>query len=272
MGTTSAPAQVFSGALLTSLVNQVELISSAAPQRSFIWLRAMHAPSFILFISGEPAFSISQAFHIPNPLKVSSQKGASAYPGTYNIIKDVMAVGTGVGRASREADVERYEASPVFRNTLHQLNSFWATPAVCVGAGIIAMVIDNRVLQTIACGIGTTMAAMLGWKGMLTMWQDEILLHFWLGMWFLITMKWVQFELKRERAAWYRERRVRSMQFLHIQPGASSQILVPCHQLRLALEPSHLKFISAIKTLPRLHLLLESRDRPPPPSSILQSS
>ena len=64
------------------------------------------------------------------------------------------------------------------------------------------MVIDSGVPQTIACGIGTAMAAMLGWTSMPTTWQDEIFRRFWVGMWFLITIKWVQFELKRERATW----------------------------------------------------------------------
>ena len=76
-----------------------------------------------------------------------------------------MAVGTGVGRASWETGIDIYEVSPMFGNTLRQSNPLWATPALCVGAGMIAVVIDNGVPQTIACGIGTAMAAMLGWKG-----------------------------------------------------------------------------------------------------------
>lgn len=70
------------------------------------------------------------------------------------VIEDVMAVDTGVGRTYRRAINERYEASPMFRNMLHQLNLFWAIPALCVGAGVTAVVVDNRVSQTVAYGIG----------------------------------------------------------------------------------------------------------------------
>lgn len=116
----------------------------------------MPAPSFIIFIGGELLlFSIFQAFRIPNPFKISSQdKGTPARPGTYMIIEDVMAVDTGVGRAYRKAINDRYEASPMFRNMLHQLNLFWAIPALCVGAGVTAAVVDYRVPQTLAYGLG----------------------------------------------------------------------------------------------------------------------
>lgn len=92
----------------------------------------MPAPSSNLVIGGELLlFSIFQAFRVPNPFKISSQdKGAPARSGTYMIVEDVMAVDTGVGRAYRKAINDRYEASPMFRNMLHQLNLFWAIPAL----------------------------------------------------------------------------------------------------------------------------------------------
>lgn len=80
------------------------------------------------------------------------------------VIEDVIAVDTGVGRAYRRAINERYEASPMFRNMLHQLNLFWAIPALCVGAGVTAAVVDDRVPQTVAYGIGMLMVASSDWK------------------------------------------------------------------------------------------------------------
>ena len=111
----------------------------------------MPGPSFILFMGGELLiFSIFQAFKLPNPFKIASQdKGAPARPGTYMIIEDVMAVDTGVGRVYLKAIDERYKAA-MFRSMLHQLNLFWAIPALFVGAGVTAAVVDNRVPQTIA--------------------------------------------------------------------------------------------------------------------------
>ena len=70
------------------------------------------------------------------------------------IIEDVMAVDTGVGRAYRKALSERYEASPHFRQMLHQLNLFWAIPALLVGAGVTAVVTTDKVPQTVSYGIG----------------------------------------------------------------------------------------------------------------------
>ena len=70
------------------------------------------------------------------------------------VIEDVIAVETGAGRAYRKAINDRYEASPMFRCMLWQLNVFWAVPALAVGAGATAAVVDNRVPQTVAYGIG----------------------------------------------------------------------------------------------------------------------
>ena len=72
------------------------------------------------------------------------------------IIEDVIAVDTGAGRAYRRAINDRYEASPMFRRMLWQLNMFWAVPALAMGAGVTAVVADDRVPQTIAYGIGMT--------------------------------------------------------------------------------------------------------------------
>jgi hypothetical protein len=116
----------------------------------------MPAPSFILFFGGEfLLFSIFSALDLPNPCKISSQpKGAPVRPGTYMVIEDVIAVDTGAGRAYRKAINDRYEASPMFRKMLWQLNLFWAIPALAVGVGVTAAVADNRVPQTVAYGIG----------------------------------------------------------------------------------------------------------------------
>ena len=151
----------FSGIMADQLDQQVELIIGSAPHRPFIRLYAMPAHSFILSIGRELLFfSIFQALRIPNPFKLSSQdKGAPARPKTYMIIEDIIAVDTRVGRTSyRIAIDERYEAHPMCRNMLHQLDLLWAIPALSVGAGLMAAVVDNRVPKAIAYGVGTSMA------------------------------------------------------------------------------------------------------------------
>ncbi|KAL6720634.1 hypothetical protein ACLMJK_002559 [Lecanora helva] len=138
-------------------ISLVLLIVGAAPHHPWVRVCAMPAPAFILFFGGELLlFSIAAYFNIPTPFKISSQpKGAPIRPGTYMIIEDVIAVDTGAGRPYRKALGERYEASPMFRQMLHQLNLFWAIPALLVGAGVTAVVVTPNVPQTVSYGIGT---------------------------------------------------------------------------------------------------------------------
>ena len=116
----------------------------------------MPAPSFILFFGGELLiFSSFAYFDIPTPFRISSQpKGVPVRPGTYMIIEDVIAVDTGAGRTYRKALGDRYEASPMFRHMLHQLNLFWAIPALLIGAGVTAVVVTDKVPQEVSYGIG----------------------------------------------------------------------------------------------------------------------
>lgn len=116
----------------------------------------MPSASFILFVGVELLlFAILSALDVRNPFRISSQpKGALMRPGIYMVIEDVIAVGTGSGRAYREAINARYEASPLFRQMLFRLNLFWALPAILVGAGVTAVVLSPQVPQTVAYGIG----------------------------------------------------------------------------------------------------------------------
>ena len=116
----------------------------------------MASPSFILFCGGELLlFSVYNFFDIPTPFKISSQpKGTSVRPGIYMIVEDVIAVDTGLGRTYRKALSDRYEASPVFRQMLQQLNMFWAISALLVGAGTSALVLTESIPQEISYGIG----------------------------------------------------------------------------------------------------------------------
>jgi hypothetical protein len=115
----------------------------------------MPAPFFIILVGGELlVFSIFQALKIPTPFKISSQpKVAPMRPGTYMTIEDIIAIDTSVGRACRRAINDRYEAGPMFRQKMHELNLFWAIPALAVSAGATAAVADKWVPQTVGYGI-----------------------------------------------------------------------------------------------------------------------
>ena len=74
------------------------------------------------------------------------------------IIENIIAVAMGVGRTYYMMAInERYEASPMCRIMLHQLNLFWAIPALSVGVGVTATVVHNMMPKIIAYGIGTAM-------------------------------------------------------------------------------------------------------------------
>ena len=120
------------------------------------------------------------------------------------IMEDVIAVDTGAGRTYRKAVSDRYEASPMFRQMLHQLNLFWAIPALLVGAGVTAAVLTTKVPQEISYGIG-----MYQLEISIMPWTIDSLISagwgvppIWAGLWTVITIQWVQMSLRREKEAW----------------------------------------------------------------------
>lgn len=85
-------------------------------------------------------------------------------PGTYMIIEDVLAVDTGVGRAYRKALSDRYEASPIFRTLLRQMDLFWGIPALLVGGVTTAVVFTESLPVTISYGVGKIVLLPLFWE------------------------------------------------------------------------------------------------------------
>ena len=100
------------------------------------------------------------------------------------ITEDVIAVDTGAGRKYRKAISDRYEASPMFRKMLKDLDLFWGLSAVVVGAACFVMVCDGNVQDEVAYGLGWGVPPI------------------WAGIWALITIKWVQRTLEEEAQAW----------------------------------------------------------------------
>ena len=70
----------------------------------------------------------------------STKRGQVMKPGVFVLIEDVVAVDGGAETAFRERLCKRYEASPVYRKMLMQLNWFWATGSLAVGSGTMAVV------------------------------------------------------------------------------------------------------------------------------------
>lgn len=67
------------------------------------------------------------------------------------------------------------------------MDLFWSMPALYVGAAVTVAVLDERVPQTVAYGIG---------------WGVPPL---WALVWVGITILWVQMALRREEEVWIKE-------------------------------------------------------------------
>jgi hypothetical protein len=118
------------------------------------------------------------------PVRLSSTAvGMPARPGVFTLIEDVCAVDGAGGQAFRVALVNRYDASPIFRRMLMQLNYFWGfgSLAVAVGTTLIVFLVDDL-----------NVAFALGWT----------LPWCWAGFAVLVTIPWVQRALRREEAEW----------------------------------------------------------------------
>lgn len=86
------------------------------------------APASLMFLVGGELAALAAwaGLGFRTPFRISSlPRGVAMRPGIYTIIEDIIAVDTGSGRLYREALDARYEASPLFRRMLYQLNLFW---------------------------------------------------------------------------------------------------------------------------------------------------
>lgn len=106
---------------------QIELVLGTRPKPPFVRLCAMPPSSLMFLVGGQLAvFALFANLGFRTPFRISSlPKDVPMRPGIYTIIEDVIAVDTGSGIAYREALEARYQASPMFRQMLHQLNLFW---------------------------------------------------------------------------------------------------------------------------------------------------
>ncbi|MCJ1366979.1 hypothetical protein MMC16_006110 [Acarospora aff. strigata] len=116
----------------------------------------MTPASLMFLVGGQLAvIAVWNSLGFRTPFRISSlPRGVPMRPGIYTTIEDVIAVDTGTGRLYREALDARYEASPLFRRMLRQLDLFWAISALAVAAAVTAVVLAPSVPEIVAYGIG----------------------------------------------------------------------------------------------------------------------
>ncbi|EAU37256.1 conserved hypothetical protein [Aspergillus terreus NIH2624] len=104
----------------------------------------------------------------------------------YVMIEDVVAVDGGGGQMYRYALRTRYLSSPYFRRMLVQMNFFWTGGSIVFAAAFTAIIFT----------VSEPVAFTLGWT----------LPFAWAGVWTIITIPWVQSDLRREKKAWRENR------------------------------------------------------------------
>ncbi|KAE8353126.1 hypothetical protein BDV28DRAFT_113733 [Aspergillus coremiiformis] len=170
------------------LVLAVELIVGTVQEEPYVRLVAMVLPSVMFYFGGVYlALDILRVLGFKAPFRISSTpKGSTMPTALYVMIEDVVAVDGGGGQKYRYALRVRYLSSPYFRRMLFQMNCFWAGGSIIFAAVITALVFTTP----------KPVAYTLGWS----------LPFAWAGVWTLITIPWVQSDLRREKKAWAENR------------------------------------------------------------------
>lgn len=145
------------------------------------------------------SLDILRACGFKAPFRISSTPKGSVMPtALYVLIEDVVAVDGGGGQIYRYALRTRYLSSPYFRRMLFEMNCFWGGGSVVCAAAITAVIftvsqpVAFTVSPAVECLRPSANFRQLGWT----------LPFAWAAVWAVITIPWVQSDLRRERKAW----------------------------------------------------------------------
>ncbi|KAJ5770315.1 uncharacterized protein N7511_002366 [Penicillium nucicola] len=170
------------------LILAVELIVGSVPEEPYVRLIAMVLPT-VMFYFGIVYLSLDvfRMMGYKAPFRISSTPKGSVMPtALYALIEDVVAVDGGGGQIYRYALRTRYLSSPYFRRMLFEMNCFWSGGSIVFAAAITAVVFT----------VEESVAFTLGWS----------LPFAWAIVWTIITIPWVQSDLRREKKAWAENR------------------------------------------------------------------
>ncbi|KAJ6126370.1 hypothetical protein N7523_001982 [Penicillium sp. IBT 18751x] len=166
------------------LVLAVELIVGTVAPEPYVRLVAMVLPTVMFYFGAvHLSLDILRVCGFKAPFRISSTPKGSVIPtALYVLIEDVVAVDGGGGQTYRYALRTRYLSSPYFRRMLFEVNCFWS------GGSIVFAVAITTVIFTVSEPVAYT----LGWS----------LPFAWASIWTLITIPWVQSDLRREKLTW----------------------------------------------------------------------
>ncbi|CEJ58223.1 hypothetical protein PMG11_06888 [Penicillium brasilianum] len=178
------------------LILAIELIVGTVPAEPYVRLVAMVLPT-VMFYFGivHLTLDVLRMMGYKAPFRISSTPKGSVMPtALYALIEDVVAVDGGGGQMYRYALRTRYLSSPYFRRMLFEMNCFWS------GGSIIFAAVFTAIIFTVSEPVAFT----LGWT----------LPFAWAGVWTLITIPWVQSDLRREKKAWAENRGQGGIQYV----------------------------------------------------------
>ncbi|OJD16799.1 hypothetical protein AJ78_03042 [Emergomyces pasteurianus Ep9510] len=166
------------------LILAVELIVGTVQEEPFIRLLAMPLPTVMYYFGiVHLTLDILRAQGYQAPFRISSTPKGSVMPtALYVLIEDIVGVDGAGGQKYRRALRNRYLASPYFRQMLFEMNCFWG------GGSILFATLSTILIFTTPRDV----AYVIGWS----------LPIVWAGIWTLITIPWVQADLRKEKAAW----------------------------------------------------------------------
>ncbi|PSS13309.1 hypothetical protein M430DRAFT_76658, partial [Amorphotheca resinae ATCC 22711] len=162
---------------MATIIGIVPYVLSTSLDEPIEWLFLM-TPGFIAGFA--VATTAVSALPFPLPFRVSSDaRGEKCKPFVYYVIEDFVAVDASQKRSYREELRARYNASPIFRRMIWDVNMWWTVGGlVFIGA-----------LAGMTWGLAFPIAYGLSFG----------LLFVWMGIWALATWLWVRRGLRRER-------------------------------------------------------------------------
>jgi hypothetical protein len=170
--------------LVATVIGIVPYVMSTSLDEPILWL-FLFTPGFLAVFASATAAISMVPFRLP--FRVSSDaKGVRCKPFTYYVIEDFVAVDAAQMRPYREELMERWNASPVFRAMIWEVNLWWTVGGV-VFTGALAGI-------TWGCDFNVAYGLSFG------------VLFIWIGVWAAFTWWWVKVGLRKERV-WF-ERRI----------------------------------------------------------------
>jgi hypothetical protein len=169
--------------LLATVIGIVPYVLSTSLDEPILWL-FLFTPGFLAGFAVLTAAVSLVPFRLP--FRVSSDaRGERCKPFTYYVIEDFIAVDAGQGRVYREELMARWNASPVFRTLLWEVNLWWVVGGI-VFTGALAGI-------TWGCEFNVAYGLSFG------------VLFIWIGVWSAATWWWVKVRLRKERE-WFERR------------------------------------------------------------------